>query len=111
MIRRAASYSDFYHVAKAQLSKDAIRKQKRRSIKKDRNWDALMLPVNKASADRHVEVLNVAFDISGDAFLEASQQEYLYEPWPSTLHRYRTTDALPGYTLTSSRLRSVTSMA
>ncbi|KFA75860.1 hypothetical protein S40288_01960 [Stachybotrys chartarum IBT 40288] len=77
VMRRAASYSDFYHVAKAQLSKDASRKQKRRSIKKDRNWEALMLPVNKAAADRHVEDLNVAFDTYGDALLEASQQEYL----------------------------------
>ncbi|KAI1385537.1 Sec34-like family protein [Hypoxylon trugodes] len=71
--RRAKSYSDFYHVVRAQLSKDAAAK-KRRKKTKDRSLDALM--VDKLEND--VQTRNIPQSESLDTeLIEASQQEYL----------------------------------
>ncbi|KAI1869734.1 uncharacterized protein JN550_005715 [Neoarthrinium moseri] len=70
--RRAKSYSDFYHVVRAQLSKDA--KKKRRRKRNDRSIEAL--GVEKPEDD-----MPGPSEPSGEPLeaqlLEASQQEYL----------------------------------
>ncbi|KAJ8123617.1 hypothetical protein ONZ43_g479 [Nemania bipapillata] len=71
LIARAKSYSDFYHVVRAQLSKDAAKKKRRKA--RDRGLEALVitdpedgLPPRKLPPSR-----------SADAELvDASQQEY-----------------------------------
>lgn len=74
VIRRASSYSDFYHVVQAQLSKDA--KSKRKVVdKKNRTWEALMLPKSKDEVERQDQKDLSLYD---DQLLDASQQEYLY---------------------------------
>ncbi|KAI0116168.1 Sec34-like family protein [Hypoxylon sp. NC0597] len=72
--RRAKSYSDFYHIVRAQLSKDAAVSKKRRKKARERNLDALMVETpGKADKDRGIEQLgSVESEI-----IEASQQEYL----------------------------------
>lgn len=77
LIRRAVSYSDFYHVVKAQLSKDGTLKRKKKSGRKDRSLEALMLgpAADKASQP---ETTLASFDAFDDQLLEDSQQEYLY---------------------------------
>jgi hypothetical protein len=78
VVRRAASYSDFYHVVKAQLSKDDERREKKRgSARKDRSWEALTLggAVSKpetTTGESEIALLD-GFD---DYLLEASEQEY-----------------------------------
>ncbi|KAI0127841.1 Sec34-like family protein [Xylariales sp. AK1849] len=72
LVRRAKSYSDFYHVVRAQLSKDAA--QKRRRKRRDRGLEALMVD----KPEDHVRTLNAQPNESLDSqLLEASQQEYL----------------------------------
>ena len=76
-MRRAASYSDFYHVVKAQLSKDGQLKRKKKAAKATRNWDALMLSEGSSlAANRAAEDLALS-DTFDERLLEASQQEYL----------------------------------
>lgn len=74
--RRAASYSDFYHVARAQISRDSATKRRKPS-KRDRQWEALMLPL-EASKPREREsggdkLLEPALD---EQLLDASQEDY-----------------------------------
>ncbi|KAI8258094.1 Conserved oligomeric Golgi complex subunit 3 [Colletotrichum sp. SAR11_239] len=72
VLRRAKSYSDFYHVVRAQLAKDE--QKKRRKRRKDKNWDALDVAaqVNGPSLNRRP-----VLDHCDEQLLEASQQEYL----------------------------------
>lgn len=76
-IRRAASYTDFYYVVRAQLTKDGQRRRKKKPDKKSRAWEALLLR-GEDDADRNYsasEPLDQAFERQ---LLEESQQEYLY---------------------------------
>ncbi|KAF3059201.1 Conserved oligomeric Golgi complex subunit 3 [Daldinia childiae] len=71
--RRAKSYSDFYHVVRAQLSKDAAAK-KRRKKAKEMGLEALMVErVEKVVRKQEPTQLRS----SDDELIEASQQEYL----------------------------------
>lgn len=80
MIRRAASYSDFYRVVRAQLSKDEAHKKKQ-TAKKDRQWDALMLCEGSGGHQARDEEADFALNISLDEqLLEASQEDYLCVP-------------------------------
>ncbi|KID92431.1 Sec34-like protein [Metarhizium guizhouense ARSEF 977] len=76
IIRRAASYTDFYYVVRAQLTKDGQRRRKKKPDKKNRAWEALLLR-GEDDADRNYsasEPLDQAFERQ---LLEESQQEYL----------------------------------
>ncbi|OTA98536.1 hypothetical protein M426DRAFT_325916 [Hypoxylon sp. CI-4A] len=71
--RRAKSYSDFYHVVRAQLSKDAAKKRRKKI--KERNFDALMIDNNERVAKKQGPPRLEPFD---DELIGSSQQEYLY---------------------------------
>ncbi|KAI8962368.1 Sec34-domain-containing protein [Daldinia sp. FL1419] len=72
--RRAKSYSDFYHVVRAQLSKDAAAAKKRRKKAKERSLEALMVEkIEKAVRTR--EPPRITYP--DDELIGASQQEYL----------------------------------
>lgn len=71
MIRRAKSYSDFYHVVRTQLSKDA--KKKRRKKRNDRSVEALNIETPGRELAKVHQVLD---DSTNDQLQEASQQEY-----------------------------------
>ncbi|KAG8426627.1 Golgi transport complex subunit 3 [Metarhizium acridum] len=76
VIRRAASYTDFYYVVRAQLTKDGQLRRKKKTGKKNRAWEALLLR-GEDDADRNYsasEPLDQAFERQ---LLEESQQEYL----------------------------------
>lgn len=77
IVRRAASYSDFYHVVQAQLAKDGQLRRKKRPTKTDRTWEALMLKAGDEVDQRYKvpEPLDEAFE---NQLIEDSQQEYLY---------------------------------
>ncbi|PHH85936.1 hypothetical protein CDD83_10975 [Cordyceps sp. RAO-2017] len=91
LIRRPASYSDFYHVVRAQLAKDAApsdkkkKKKKKRTAaampgaKRDRSWDALMLCDHGSAAadERDSSDAAVVDSAIENQLLEASQEEYL----------------------------------
>jgi len=73
LLPRPKSYSDFYHVVRAQLSKDAATKR-RRQKNKERSLDALMivkpedqLQTRKSTSSRSIDA----------ELLDASQQQYL----------------------------------
>jgi conserved oligomeric Golgi complex subunit 3 len=76
--RRAASYSDFYHVARAHIHRREHGGAKRKkSQRKDRDWEALMLP-DEACQRRYREidsekVLGAALD---ERLLDANQEDY-----------------------------------
>ncbi|EQL01982.1 Sec34-like family protein [Ophiocordyceps sinensis CO18] len=79
LTRRAASYSDFYRVVKAQLAKDGGAKRKKTpSSKRDRGWEALTLcaetSVVAAPDGPDAMLADLAVE---DEMLEASQQDYL----------------------------------
>lgn len=78
IIRRAASYSDFYHVVRAQLTKDGQLRRKKRSNKKERAWDALMLREGDTPDNKYAVPPPLEEDFEKQ-LLEESQQEYLYE--------------------------------
>ncbi|KAI0870120.1 Sec34-like family protein [Hypoxylon argillaceum] len=72
LIPRAKSYSDFYHVVRAQLSKDAGKKKRRKT--KERGLDALMITAPEDS----LQPCKFPPSRSADAVLvDASQQEYM----------------------------------
>ncbi|OTB18052.1 hypothetical protein K445DRAFT_73833 [Daldinia sp. EC12] len=71
--RRAKSYSDFYHVVRAQLSKDAAAK-KRRKKAKERGLEALAVERIDKFAQNREPLRLISPD---DELIEASQQEYL----------------------------------
>ncbi|KAI8633507.1 Sec34-like family protein [Xylariaceae sp. FL1651] len=72
LLPRTKSYSDFYHVVRAQLTKDAAKKKRRRN--KERSLDALAI----VKPEDGIRVRKSAPLKSIDAELvEASQQEYL----------------------------------
>ncbi|TEA11957.1 Conserved oligomeric Golgi complex subunit 3 [Colletotrichum sidae] len=70
--RRAKSYSDFYHVVRAQLAKDEQRKRRRR--RKDKTWDALDVAAQANDSGVNKRPVLGQYD---ERLLEASQQEYL----------------------------------
>ncbi|KAI1371193.1 Sec34-like family protein [Hypoxylon crocopeplum] len=72
--RRAKSYSDFYHVVRAQLSKDATAAKKRRKKAKERTLDALM--VEKLEKGLRYQGSPQLESLDSD-LINASQQEYL----------------------------------
>ncbi|KAI1293168.1 Sec34-like family protein [Xylaria venustula] len=77
LLPRAKSYSDFYRVVRAQLSKDAAKKKRRRT--REKGLDALLIekPEDTRHA-RHARRLLPSRSMSIDAQLvEASQQEYI----------------------------------
>ncbi|KAI1812194.1 Sec34-like family protein [Poronia punctata] len=74
LLPRAKSYSDFYHVVRAQLSKDAATKKKKRRKNMGRGIDALMVvkPEDQLQARTIIPSRS-----RGAQLLDASQQEYL----------------------------------
>ncbi|GAW24381.1 hypothetical protein ANO14919_139650 [Xylariales sp. No.14919] len=71
LLPRAKSYSDFYHVVRAQLSKDGTKKKRRKN--KDKGLDALMV----ASPEVTLQTRKLPPSRSIDTELvDASQQEY-----------------------------------
>ncbi|GJC77548.1 conserved oligomeric Golgi complex subunit 3 [Colletotrichum liriopes] len=72
VLRRAKSYSDFYHVVRAQLAKDEHKKKRRR--RKDKTWDALDIAAEISDSKTGPRPV---LGLHGDELLEASQQEYL----------------------------------
>ncbi|KJZ76785.1 hypothetical protein HIM_03662 [Hirsutella minnesotensis 3608] len=79
LTRRAASYSDFYHVVKAQLAKDGGKRKKKKSGRKnDRGLDALWLACeDKGVLERDQSGSLLSSPTFEDELLGASQQEYL----------------------------------
>ncbi|KAK2590743.1 Golgi transport complex subunit 3 [Conoideocrella luteorostrata] len=78
IVRRAASYSDFYHVVRAQLAKEGTSNRKKKSSKKERSWEALALQGEENPATK-----SLVADSGGNEneldnqLLEDAQQEYL----------------------------------
>jgi conserved oligomeric Golgi complex subunit 3 len=72
LARRAKSYSDFYDIVTAKLSKGGLKKKRRRR-RDDSTWEALGLP--DPPSDPHTE--DTHDDAQGKALLLASQQEYM----------------------------------
>ncbi|KAG5985170.1 hypothetical protein E4U55_000806 [Claviceps digitariae] len=86
--RRAASYSDFYHVVRAQLVKDGQLRRKKKLGKKSRSWDALALQVEEShnSISRSPAFREAEID---DELLKDAQQDYmLYEDQLSLTERH-----------------------
>lgn len=77
VIRRAASYSDFYHVFRAQLDSDGQLKRGKRSFLKNRSLEALMLGGPCTGQEDSEEKDLALFEAPDDFFLEASQRDYL----------------------------------
>ncbi|XP_044717237.1 sec34-like family domain-containing protein [Hirsutella rhossiliensis] len=79
LTRRAASYSDFYRVVKAQLAKDGgARRKNTPASRKDRSLEALTLCAEASAIGAHDGSGAVPADLAfKDEMLEASQQEYL----------------------------------
>ncbi|RBQ76339.1 hypothetical protein VDGD_00867 [Verticillium dahliae] len=82
LARRAKSYSDFYHVVRAQLAKDAHKKREDRKRRKDKSLEALMIAANvdnwlAANVDNMPVPRRPVLDQYNDQLLEASQHEYL----------------------------------
>ncbi|KAI1344512.1 Sec34-like family protein [Xylariaceae sp. FL0016] len=87
LARRAKSYSDFYHVVRAHVSKDAPRRKRRRD--KDRAFDALIL--KKPEDDLRCWDSAASGPLDAD-LVEASQQEYsLYRDQLSVTERHLAT--------------------
>ncbi|KAI1757497.1 Sec34-like family protein [Xylaria castorea] len=72
LLPRAKSYSDFYHVVRAQLSKDAAKKKRRRN--KEKGWDALMIANPEDNLQTRKSPPSRPLDA---ALVDASQQEYI----------------------------------
>ncbi|KAM0525484.1 hypothetical protein ACHAPE_000189 [Trichoderma viride] len=77
LLRRAASYSDFYHVVRAELFKDAPRRPRRKVDRKSRNWEALTLFNEESTAYQYYQREEVSSKSLDYLLLEDSQQEYL----------------------------------
>lgn len=75
--RRAASYSDFYDVVKAELLKDSQRKPRRKVDRKSRNWEALTLFHEGSEASQYTQKEAVSSESLDNRLLEESQREYL----------------------------------
>lgn len=75
VLRRAASYSDFYHVVRAQLHKD--NRRRRKTVKKDRAWEALLLSeqADESRYAQHKPALVPTWPQT--ELLDTSQQEYM----------------------------------
>ena len=79
LTKRAASYSDFYRVVRAQLAKDG-RARKTQAGARGRSREALMLPEASAASLRDEDGLDAppaGDDAVGERLLHASQQGYL----------------------------------
>ncbi|RYP92939.1 hypothetical protein DL770_000989 [Monosporascus sp. CRB-9-2] len=74
LTRRAKSYSDFYHVVRAQLSKDAARKKRRSRKHKEKSLDALLVEKPEEAIQHRDTPQQKSLD---DELLETSMQEYL----------------------------------
>ncbi|TGJ83107.1 hypothetical protein E0Z10_g5662 [Xylaria hypoxylon] len=72
LLPRAKSYSDFYHVVRAQLSKDAAKKKRRKN--RDKALDALMIANPEENLQTRTFPPSRSIDI---ALVDASQQEYI----------------------------------
>ncbi len=75
--RRAASYSDFYEVVKAQLHEDGRHRKPKKPSRKNRTWNALMLGgdgLQSASIEQGDVTAEDSYD---NQLLEGSQREYL----------------------------------
>ncbi|KAI0196424.1 Sec34-like family protein [Astrocystis sublimbata] len=80
LLPRAKSYSDFYHVVRAQLSKDAAKRKRQRSKEKGkgRALDALLIVRPEDSLPTRTALPPPPSSRSVDAALvDASQQEYI----------------------------------
>lgn len=76
LLRRAASYSDFYDVVRAELFKDAPRRPRRKAGRKSRNWEALTLFNEESTTSQYYQTEEVSSKSLDDLLLEESQQEY-----------------------------------
>ena len=77
LTRRAASYSDFYHVVRAQIAKDGQNQRKKAPNRKDKAWEALMLA---AGNDVELHPTTTALDLTDEIqqqLVEESQKEYM----------------------------------
>ncbi|KAG6014081.1 hypothetical protein E4U43_006955 [Claviceps pusilla] len=76
LVRRAASYSDFYHVVRAQLVKDGQLRRKKKPGKKNTSWEALELQTEKSHnpTPRSPAIRDAEDD---DELLKDAQQEYM----------------------------------
>ncbi|KAJ6441155.1 Sec34-like family protein [Purpureocillium lavendulum] len=82
LVKRAASYSDFYHVVTAQLAKDRQARRARKGCTRNRAWEALTLcaeaPATRGDAAAAAAAAAFPRDESYESeLLEASQQDYL----------------------------------
>ncbi|KAI0475220.1 Sec34-like family-domain-containing protein [Xylariaceae sp. FL0804] len=75
LTRRAKSYSDFYHVVRAQLAKDAPKRRKKKSSKQGRGLEALA--VVKPEEDTALRRDSAPPRSSDAELVEAAQHEYL----------------------------------
>ncbi|KAI2603182.1 Sec34-domain-containing protein [Hypoxylon fragiforme] len=75
--KRAKSYSDFYHVVRAQLSKDAALSKKKRIKAKDRTLDALMVEKVETFEKKARYKAPPTLVLVDDELIKASQQDQL----------------------------------
>lgn len=76
LTRRAASYSDFYRVVKAQLAKDR-QGPKTKAGSKDRRCEALLLHGTCLANMENSHSPSTCDHVAGHQLLRASQQDYL----------------------------------
>lgn len=74
LLRRAKSYSDFYHVVRAQLSRDAAKKKRRKM--KERGLDALMMARPEHNLPTPTRLLPLPGPTDAE-LVAASQPEYM----------------------------------
>lgn len=75
--RRAASYSDFYDVVKAELHKQSQRRPRRKADRRSRHWEALTLFNESSEAFHYAQEDAGSTKLLDDRLLEESQREYL----------------------------------
>lgn len=68
LARRAKSYSDFYHVARSYIHKEAAHKEELRS------------PLERAESDAANLLFEDRYDALESSLLDASHEEYQYGP-------------------------------
>ncbi|KAG6264179.1 hypothetical protein E4U48_006352 [Claviceps purpurea] len=86
--RRAASYSDFYHVVRAQLVKDGQWKSKKKTGKKNRSWEALAIQTEKDDDRNLLSSAPGEIDIDDEMLKDAQQEYMLYEDQLSLTDRH-----------------------
>ncbi|QUC21197.1 uncharacterized protein UV8b_05440 [Ustilaginoidea virens] len=88
VVRRAASYSDFYHVLPTQLSKGDRPRRRKKLGKNDRSWEALLLH-GEAVLDRKPSIAEPRDDGLDKQLLDDAQHDYLlYHDQLSIIERH-----------------------